>query len=102
MGQPTYERVVADVRTALGEESFGRVGAKGRTMTLEPAVTYAVEEETNPDTTSGSSPGGTKREDKQLGPGQDTGGELAGEALIALLDLSVATSWGRKLGVNVT
>jgi predicted ATPase/DNA-binding XRE family transcriptional regulator len=40
-----YERTVATVRSALGEEAFEEARAEGREMTFDQAVTYALEME---------------------------------------------------------
>ena len=45
VGRPGYLRVVAEVRGALGEEAFAAAWAKGRAMTLEQAIEYALGEE---------------------------------------------------------
>jgi tetratricopeptide (TPR) repeat protein len=39
-----HDRSVAAVRTALGEQEFAAAWAEGRTMSIEQAVTYALEE----------------------------------------------------------
>src|SRR3712207_5873918 len=39
-----YERITADVRSRLGEEGHGEARAKGRSMTFEQAVAYALED----------------------------------------------------------
>ncbi len=39
-----YERNVAAVRSALGEEAFGKAWAEGRAMSMEQAIEYALEE----------------------------------------------------------
>jgi tetratricopeptide (TPR) repeat protein len=41
--QSEYERIMAAVRVALGEEAFAAAIAKGREMTLEQAMTYVLE-----------------------------------------------------------
>jgi hypothetical protein len=38
-----YDRDVAEVREALGEEVFSAAWAKGRAMAMEKAIAYAVE-----------------------------------------------------------
>jgi len=40
--QAEYDRILAAVRAALGEEAFAAALAKGRTMTLEQAIEYAL------------------------------------------------------------
>jgi predicted ATPase/class 3 adenylate cyclase len=40
-----YERNIAIVRTALGEEAFAAAWTEGRAMTVEQAITYALSEE---------------------------------------------------------
>lgn len=42
--QPTYDRMIASVRAALGDAAFATAWAEGRTMPLEQAIAYAVEE----------------------------------------------------------
>ncbi len=39
-----YDRHVAAVRVALGEEEFARAWAEGQAMTLEQAIAYAIED----------------------------------------------------------
>jgi hypothetical protein len=39
-----YDRQVADLRAVLGEEEFARAWREGGGMTLEQAVTYALEQ----------------------------------------------------------
>ena len=41
--QHEYERITASTRRALGEEAFENAFAKGREMTLEQAIAYALE-----------------------------------------------------------
>jgi hypothetical protein len=41
--RPGHERCVADVRAALGEEAFAAAWAAGRALSLEDAVTFALE-----------------------------------------------------------
>ena len=46
MGVPDhadYERFVAAARSDLDEEAFAAAWAKGRAMTLEQAIAYAIE-----------------------------------------------------------
>ena len=43
--RPLYERCVAAARAALGEEAFAAAWAKGRALSLEAAVAYAVGED---------------------------------------------------------
>jgi hypothetical protein len=44
-----YERTVATVRSQLGEEAFEETRERGREMTFEQAVAYALEgEEASP------------------------------------------------------
>jgi hypothetical protein len=38
-----YERIRASVRRALGEEAFDTAAAKGRDMTLDEAIAFALE-----------------------------------------------------------
>jgi hypothetical protein len=40
--QTEYERIVAAVHSALGEEAFAAAHAKGREMTLEQVIEYAL------------------------------------------------------------
>ena len=40
----SFEQHVADTRTALGEGRFGEIWTKGRTLTLDAAIVYALEE----------------------------------------------------------
>jgi hypothetical protein len=40
-----YDRNIAMVRTALGEEAFTAAWAEGRAMTMEQAIAYALSEE---------------------------------------------------------
>ena len=43
IGVPGFERYVAGVRAALGEESFLATTAEGRAMSLDDAVALALE-----------------------------------------------------------
>jgi len=45
--QPEYERYEQMARAALGEQSFAAATARGRAMTLDQAITYALEEVQN-------------------------------------------------------
>lgn len=40
----SFEQHVADTRAALGESRFGEIWAKGRTLTLDAAIAYALAE----------------------------------------------------------
>jgi predicted ATPase/DNA-binding SARP family transcriptional activator len=51
--RPQYERALAVVRQALDEASFAQAWAAGRTMTLEQAFAYALEEPAPSPTTVG-------------------------------------------------
>jgi predicted ATPase/DNA-binding SARP family transcriptional activator len=42
--RPAFERLLADVRTALGEEAFAAAWAAGRALSLEEAIALALEE----------------------------------------------------------
>jgi hypothetical protein len=43
--QYDYDRHVAAVRAALGQEAFRTTWAQGRTMTLEQAIAYAMNDD---------------------------------------------------------
>jgi predicted ATPase/DNA-binding SARP family transcriptional activator/Tfp pilus assembly protein PilF len=45
IGWPDPARHVAHLRTALGDDAFGKAWARGRAMTLDEALAYATEEE---------------------------------------------------------
>jgi hypothetical protein len=38
-----YERVVAEGRAVLGEQAFAALWAEGRTLSLDPAIDFALE-----------------------------------------------------------
>jgi hypothetical protein len=42
--RPLVDRAVAAARRSLDEEAFATAWAEGRTMTLEQAIAYALEE----------------------------------------------------------
>jgi hypothetical protein len=42
-----YERLVAEVRAILGAEAFTMAWAEGQAMTLEQAIAYAFDTDTN-------------------------------------------------------
>ena len=44
----TFEQQVADTRGWLGEERFGEIWAKGRTLALDPAIAYALKDVSTP------------------------------------------------------
>jgi hypothetical protein len=48
-GWPDPEPIVADLRSALGEEAFARAWEEGRTMTLDESLDYALREEADPE-----------------------------------------------------
>jgi predicted ATPase/DNA-binding SARP family transcriptional activator len=52
--RPEYDRDVAAVRAALGQEAFAAAWAEGRSMTLDQAVTSALEGETLPSVYNGT------------------------------------------------
>src|SRR5207247_10617883 len=52
--RPDHERCVAAAREILGEEAFAAAWAEGRALSLDAAVEYALEEDTQP----GNSPQG--------------------------------------------
>jgi hypothetical protein len=41
---PEYERMVAAARARLGEDAFAAAWARGRTISLEQAIAFALEE----------------------------------------------------------
>jgi predicted ATPase/DNA-binding SARP family transcriptional activator len=50
--QPEHERVLAAVRSGLGEEAFAIAWTEGRRMTVEQAIAFALDEAVRPDPAS--------------------------------------------------
>jgi tetratricopeptide (TPR) repeat protein len=42
--RPNYDRTISALRTTLGEETFAKHWAEGRSMTMEQAIAYALNE----------------------------------------------------------